>query len=91
MEKLELIYNFLAQVGDLQYSIDVGEGDEILLWQEIGAIDHQLRRLANALPDEIFYRLPNLAKFTLSSQPIFYSWSDCRDEIGIVLAGIAQY
>jgi len=90
IDTLEIIYQTLAKVADLQYAIDVGEGDQMAHWQEIGVIDHRLRRLVNTLPDEVFTQAPSLALFALSSRPIQGCWSSCRDEVGAVLAHVWQ-
>jgi hypothetical protein len=90
LDTLETIYQALAEVADLQFAIDAGVGDEMAHWQEIGVIDHRLRRLVNTLPDEVFIQAPSLALFALSSQPIQSCWSSCRDEVGAVLAHVWQ-
>ena len=88
-ENLTKIYEILAEVADLQYAIDVGEGDMILHWQRLNVIDDRLRRLGNILSDDVFAQLPHFAKFTLTSDSINECWSDCRDEVGMAIAGIS--
>ena len=87
-DSLKIIYEVLAEVADLHYAIEAGKGDEMMHWQRLSSIDHRLRRLAQSLPDDVFARLPHFAKFTLTSGSINECWSECRDEVGMAIAGV---
>jgi len=81
-ETLEDIHTALVEVGTLLTAIDEGERDQVYCWQMIGQLDHRLRRMVRALPDELFTQMPNLAVFALSTDTITSSWRQCRDEVG---------
>jgi hypothetical protein len=81
-QTLEEISSALNQVGDLLSAIDRQQGDQVQHWQMISRLEHRVRRLTRKLPDDVFIQLPCLAKFVLSSNPLYNCWSDCRDEVG---------
>lgn len=85
-DTLQAIYEALAHVADLQFALDAGKGDQITHWQELGMIDQRLRRLVQTLPDEVIASTPSLAKYAMSSTPLYSLWSECRDEVGMALA-----
>lgn len=79
--QLAHILKELHQVGSCLDAIDRGYGDQITHWQEISAINHRIRRIANSLNENTLMQLPSLAAFILSDAQIFTCWANCAAEL----------